>query len=119
MAATTQVFRVMVDEFPGGNQQAADSLKEALLDDDYLNVEVVEQPDGKMRVLMGSFPTEADAKKPREEYHTGRESRQEGLQRPPSGDGPYNRGRRQPGWNGEGVPGTRSEHQRAVYHGGR
>ena len=63
VAATTQVFRVMVDEFPGGNQQAADSLKEALLDDDYLNVEVVTQPDGKMRVLMGSFPTEADAKK--------------------------------------------------------
>lgn|GEM_PF-4586577 len=59
------------------------------------------------------------AKKPREEYHTGRESRQEGLQRTPSGDGPYNRGRRQPGWNGEIVPGTRSEHQRAVYHGGR
>ena len=62
-SATTQVYRVMVDEFPGGSQQAADSLKEALLEDDYLNVEVVEQPDGKMRVLMGSFPTEADAKK--------------------------------------------------------
>ncbi len=62
-AATTEVYRVLVDEFPGGSQQAADSLKNALLDDDYLNVEVVTQPDGNMRVLMGSFPAEADAKK--------------------------------------------------------
>ncbi|PKO15988.1 hypothetical protein CVU37_11570 [candidate division BRC1 bacterium HGW-BRC1-1] len=61
--ATTKVFRVMVDEFPGGSQQAADSLKKALLDDDYLNVEVVTQPDGNMRVMMGSFPAEADAQK--------------------------------------------------------
>ena len=63
VTATAKVYRVMVDEFPGGNQQAADSLKDALLDDDYLNVELVTEPGGNMRVLMGSFPTEADAKK--------------------------------------------------------
>lgn len=62
-----QVWRVVVDEFSGRgratDEQAAGKLRETLLQDDYLNVEVDEAGPDIFRVTMGAFPTEADAGK--------------------------------------------------------